>query len=64
MTNYERLRNMTNAELAEWVGHCIDCTVCPVSSSMCRAGRICIQAWRDWLIAIKPWIDWLTDEAL
>lgn len=52
MTNYEGLRNMTNAELAEWVGHCIECPVCPVDPSVCHASRTCIQAW----------ITYLTDE--
>ena len=53
MTNYERLRNMTEAELAEWMSHCIECSVCPVDPSVCHASRTCIQAW----------ITYLTDEA-
>lgn len=49
MTNYERLRNMTEAELAEWVSQYIDCTLCPVSPPTCDVTRTCIQAWIDYL---------------
>lgn len=49
MTNYERLRNMTEAELAEWVSQYIDCTLCPVSPPTCDVTRTCIQAWIAYL---------------
>lgn len=49
MTNYERLRNMTEAELAEWVSQRIDCPLCPVSRPICAANDTCIQAWIDYL---------------
>lgn len=49
MTNYERLRNMTEAELAEWMSQRIDCPLCPVSRPICAANDTCIQAWIDYL---------------
>ena len=49
MTNYERLRNMTETELAEWVSQRIDCPLCPVSRPICAANDTCIQAWIDYL---------------
>lgn len=39
MTNYERLRNMTEAELAEWVSQRIDCPLCLGQSPDMRRQR-------------------------
>jgi len=50
MTNYKRLRNMTVAELADWLSRCMDCNLCPVSFQMCKANLICRQAWIDYLV--------------
>ena len=50
MTNYEKLRNMTVAELADWITQHIDCTLCPVSHQICTASLTCVQAWIDYLV--------------
>lgn len=55
MTNADRIRSMTDEELAELIGDTIDCgfckdmanyDVCPVSADN---DRNCYKYWLDWL---------------
>lgn len=51
MTNADRIRAMTNEELAEWeCDH--SCTLCPIGDCDGRMGegrKKCKQRWLDWL---------------
>lgn len=53
MTNANRIRTMTDEELAEW---CVIFARCPDGCNLCSSGSI---AW----ICKKCWLDWLKHEA-
>lgn len=50
-TNADRIRSMTDEELAEWIAKISDCGECEVCSHVkCMASEeSCACAWRDWL---------------
>ena len=50
MTNADRIRAMTDEELAEWLAKITDCGECKVSTSRCMVSeKSCACAWLDWL---------------
>ena len=51
-TNADRIRSMTNEELAVLIGDNIDCSICKceAKSEICTAeGGHCYNHWLDWL---------------
>lgn len=50
LTNADRIRSLTDEELAEFVAHNADCYWCKVKKDGCSAsGGDCQSAWLDWL---------------
>ena len=47
MTNADRIRKKTDAELAAWAAHITECPRCPAHREHC--GMDCHKAWREWL---------------
>lgn len=47
-TNADRIREMSDEELATWLGVNLDCMVCPVGIS-CMEGNRCDQMLLEWL---------------
>ena len=47
MTNADKIREMTDAELAAWAAHITECPRCPAERTHC--GMDCHKAWLDWL---------------
>lgn len=49
-TNADRLRSMTDEELAEWMANKVDCQYCSVRSEWCTESEAsCRTNWLDWL---------------
>lgn len=48
MTNADRIRAMTDEELAEWIFQCLTAGPCPASSS-CIRDEDCVTCWLNWL---------------
>ena len=53
MTNADRIRSMTDKELAEWMETNVTCASCPVDLDVCRnklpGGMSCKEVLFDWL---------------
>lgn len=50
VTNADRIRAMSDEELAEWLAKITDCGECKVSTSRCMVSeKSCACAWLDWL---------------
>lgn len=53
--NADRIRSMTDGELAEKIGESIDCEVCKTmhhsesGECPCRPHQACVDFWLDWL---------------
>ena len=51
-TNADRIRAMTDEELALWLSEIMDCNECKISTDKCMASmKMCAKAWKDWLQA-------------
>ena len=49
-TNAERIRSMTDEELAEFLKDCADCATCAFASRQnCKTEETCKKAFLDWL---------------
>lgn len=48
-TNADRIRSMTDEELANWLEQFASCELCPAIRERCGYGDGCINAWLDWL---------------
>lgn len=57
MTNGDRIRAMTDEELAEWLGVELDCGGCELMTKGC--GKPCTT----YVNCFKHWFNWLTQEA-
>lgn len=55
-TNAERIRAMTDEELAEWFGVDIDCCVCE------RMTKGCDKPCTTYAYCIEHWLNWLKQE--
>lgn len=50
MKNGEKIRGMTDEELAKFLSECVDCsTCCFVNPKNCRTEESCEKAFFDWL---------------
>ena len=49
MTNADRIRAMTDEELAVSFSEDAPCGTCPAKRKMCEYGDGCYEAWLDWL---------------
>lgn len=50
MTNADRIRAMTDEELAKWIANKVDCQYCSVRSEWCSESEAsCRTNWLDWL---------------
>ena len=52
ITNADRVRSMTDEELAEWITELTDCTVYPHTrkdAPSISIGQTCAASWLDWL---------------
>lgn len=52
VTNADRIRTMTDEELAEWITELTDCTVYPHTrkdAPCVSIGQTCAASWLDWL---------------
>lgn len=47
-TNADRIRAMSDEELAEWLASVTDCHLCPIDDCG-GAGDMCTATWLDWL---------------
>lgn len=48
MTNADKIRSMTDKELADWIAEIIDCWHCPVYDKCCQP-KCCNEIIKDWL---------------
>ena len=49
-TNADRIRAMTDEELAEWIASYMECGECKINSPKCMASvGACVRQWLDWL---------------
>ena len=51
-TNADRIRSMTDEELAEWMRDNIDCGLCSNilgEPQPCMRGKCCVDSWSEWL---------------
>lgn len=49
LTNYDRIRAMTDEELAEWIAEYTDC-LCGIHKPGCSKTKgTCVATWLDWL---------------
>lgn len=48
MSNADRIRSMTDEELATWLEKFTDCDICPITRPNCVASG-CKGAWLKWL---------------
>lgn len=50
ITNADRIRSMTDEELAEWMANKAECQYCSVRSEWCTESEAsCRTNWLDWL---------------
>lgn len=50
MTNGEKIRGMTDEELARFLSECADCATCQlVNPKNCRTEETCTKAFVEWL---------------
>lgn len=52
ITNADKIRSMTNGELAEWITELTDCTVYPHTrkdAPCVSIGQTCAASWLEWL---------------
>ena len=51
MTNADRIRAMTDEELAKWFGNLIypECVACPADDNGWCGDETCVRKWLDWL---------------
>ena len=49
ITNADRIRSMTDEELANWLEQFASCELCPAIRERCGYGDGCVKAWLDWL---------------
>ena len=48
MTKADKIRSMTDKELADWIAEIIDCWHCPVYDKCCQPKK-CNEIIKDWL---------------
>ena len=48
MTNSDRIRSMTDEELAKWIIRHVSCVHCPLNSK-CKYAKDCKEHWLEWL---------------
>ena len=49
-TNSNRIRNMSDEELAKFLSECADCATCPlVNPKNCGTEETCVKAFLEWL---------------
>ena len=48
MINADKIRSMTDKELADWIAEIIDCWHCPVYDKCCQPKK-CNEIIKDWL---------------
>lgn len=49
LRNADRIRAMTDEELANWLEQFASCELCPAIRERCGYGDGCVKAWLDWL---------------
>ena len=55
ITNADRIRAMTDEELAEWMVYKVECQYCPIRSAGCAESEASCRT---------NWLDWLKEEAV
>lgn len=54
MTNADKIRSMTDEELAEWMAYKVECQYCSVRSARCTESEASCRAnWLGWLREAK-----------
>ena len=57
-TNADRIRNMSDEELAEWIETIADCRMCKIGEGHCSGGGLNTRA-----SCMIHWLYWLRQEA-
>lgn len=52
MTNADKIRSMTDEELAEWLDECADCNICKKHPTQCDVD--CYHGYLEWLQQEAP----------
>lgn len=58
VTNFDKIRAMTDEELATWVETIAGCDLCPMLDEQCSGGEVNSRA-----SCKHHWLDWLRQEA-